>query len=365
MRPAGREGLEDEVEDVDEDEDEEEVVALGDAGCAVIRAVAGLWVAAASAAATAGRTEGMSSGRRLGTCGLGGPGRNLGAQRADLAGSSGRGRRRAAVFAFWARRGQGFAMGEVVRVGVRGRKQFAWAAFGGRGGWAWGSGAVCGGRMRVTGREWVCCGALGLLRWVYAGCRVSGVARGVRQEGPWRARVWAGGGGPCCGARGCARWRACVGRRAGCGGGRAGAGIAGGGCVVSVYVSASSGAPVRSVVGRSVWRRSLPSSAAAARISQMSVRSWCTSWSVVGRGYASLGLRPTQQRIMWMAWYPQVRECCGLGGGVLPRVRACLDLCVGGGDGPDPGHGPFGWPAALDPLGQAKHGQSWVVARPP
>ena len=42
------------MEDVDEDEEEEEVVVLGDAGCAVMRAGAGLWAAAASAAATAG-----------------------------------------------------------------------------------------------------------------------------------------------------------------------------------------------------------------------------------------------------------------------------------------------------------------------
>ena len=42
MRSAWRGGSEDEVEDVDEDEDEEEVVVLGDAGCAVMRAVAGL-----------------------------------------------------------------------------------------------------------------------------------------------------------------------------------------------------------------------------------------------------------------------------------------------------------------------------------
>ena len=83
----------------------------------------------------------------------------------------------------------------------------------------------------------------------------------------------------------------------------------------------------------------------------MSLRIWCTSWSVVGRGYASFGLRPTRRRILWMAWYLQVRECCGLGGRVLPRVWTCLDLSVGGGDGPNPGHGPRGWPAALDPLG--------------
>ena len=64
MRSAGRGGSEDEVEDGDEDEDEEEEVVLGDARCAVMRAVAGLW-AAASAAATARRVEGMSSGRRF------------------------------------------------------------------------------------------------------------------------------------------------------------------------------------------------------------------------------------------------------------------------------------------------------------
>ena len=137
------------------------------------------------------------------------------------------------------------------------------------------------------------------------------------------------------------------------------------GCVVSVYVSARRGALAWPVVGRAVWRRSLPSSAAAARISQTSLRIWCTSWSVVGRGYASFGLRPTRLRTLWMAWYPEVRDCCGLGGGVWPRVRARFDLCVGGGDGPNPGHSPRGWPAALDPVGQAEHGQSQVPARLP
>ena len=55
------------MEEVDEAEDEEEVV---DAGWAVMRA--GLW-AAASAAATEGRMEGMSSGCSLGAGGWGGP----------------------------------------------------------------------------------------------------------------------------------------------------------------------------------------------------------------------------------------------------------------------------------------------------
>ena len=48
-----------------------------------------------------------------------------------------------------------------------------------------------------------------------------------------------------------------------------GAGLA---CVMLVYVSACSGALVWSRVGRNVWRRRLPLSAAAARISQMRVR---------------------------------------------------------------------------------------------
>ena len=72
MRSAGRGRSEDEAEDVDEDEDEVEVLVLGDAGYAVMRGVAGLR-AAASAAATAGRMQGMSSGCRLGLGGWGGP----------------------------------------------------------------------------------------------------------------------------------------------------------------------------------------------------------------------------------------------------------------------------------------------------
>ena len=131
MRAAGKGGSEDEVEEVDEAEDEEEVV---DAGWAVMRA--GLW-AAASAAATAGRMEGMSSGCRCGAGGLGGPGRDLAARRANLVGSSGGGRRGAVALSFWAWLHPGPAMCDVVWVGVRGGEQFAWAAFRGRGGWAW------------------------------------------------------------------------------------------------------------------------------------------------------------------------------------------------------------------------------------
>ena len=72
MRSAGRGGSEDELGDIDDDEDEEEVVVFEDKGCVVMRAVAGLW-AAASAAAKAGRMEGMSSGCRLRAGGWRGP----------------------------------------------------------------------------------------------------------------------------------------------------------------------------------------------------------------------------------------------------------------------------------------------------
>ena len=55
------------------------------------------------------------------------------------------------AFSFRAWLGRGPAMCEVVWVGVRGGEQFAWAAFRGRGGWAWVFWGVCGGRGRATG----------------------------------------------------------------------------------------------------------------------------------------------------------------------------------------------------------------------
>ena len=108
------------MEDVDEDEDEEEVVVLGDAGCAVMRAVTGL-CAAASAAATAGRMEGMSSGCRLGVEGWGGPAVTWRPGGPIWSARWGR-EARVAVFAFWAPLGPGPAMREVLWVGVRGGK---------------------------------------------------------------------------------------------------------------------------------------------------------------------------------------------------------------------------------------------------
>ena len=146
---------------------------------------------------------------------------------------------------------------------------------------------------------------------------------------------------------------------------REGRGMGGDGAVgraVSVYVSARSGALVWSVVGRAVWRRSLPSSAAAARISQMSLRIWWTSWSVVGRGYASSGLRPTRLRTLWMAWYPQVREFCGGRGGV-GRASGPASICVwAAGKAQIQGTVPVGCQRTQDPVNQAEHGQSQVVA---
>ena len=135
------------MEEVDEAEDAEEVV---DAGWAVMRA--GLW-AAASAAATAGRMEGMSSGFRLGAGGWGGlvvtwrPG---GPIWSAAAGEGGAGLWPSPSGLGW---GRGPAMCEVVWVGVRGGEQFAWAAFRGQGEWAWDFWCLWGGRGRATG--WV------------------------------------------------------------------------------------------------------------------------------------------------------------------------------------------------------------------
>ena len=65
LAERGEEG----VEDVEEDEDEKEVVILGDAGPAAMRAGAAWLAAATFAAATAGRMEGISLGFGLGAGG--------------------------------------------------------------------------------------------------------------------------------------------------------------------------------------------------------------------------------------------------------------------------------------------------------
>ena len=208
MSLAGTGGSEDEVEVVDEAEDEEEVV---DAGWAVMRA--GLW-AAASAAATAGRMEGTSSGCRLGAGGWGGPvvtwrpGGPIWSAAAGeggagcgllLLGSAGPGSCNVRGRVGWCPRGGTVRVGCIqgpggVGLGPLGCVWGAWA-----GHWV----------------GWACRGARGSPRRVCVGCRVWGAVKGVRRVDVWRAcaGVRAGGGGPCRGARGCARWWACVGLR--------------------------------------------------------------------------------------------------------------------------------------------------------
>ena len=119
------------------------------------------------------------------------------------------------AFSFWAWLGPGPAMCEVVWVGVRGGEQFAWAAFRGRGGVGLGVLGCVRGAWAGHWVGWACRGARSSSRRVCVGCRVWGVVRGVWRVGVWRAcaGVRAGGGGLCRGARGCARWWACVGLR--------------------------------------------------------------------------------------------------------------------------------------------------------
>ena len=321
MRAAGRGGSEYEMEEVDEAEDEEEVV---DAGWAVMRA--GLW-AAASAAATAGRMEGMSSGCRLAAGGWGGPvvtWRPGGPIWSAAVGEGGAGLWPSPSGPGWAGVLQCVRLCWLASAGgnsSRGRHS-------GAGGGRPGSSGVCeggvGGPLVGVG---VPRGA-GLLSAGVCGLSSVGVGEGCPADGCVAGVCWCSGGWGRPVSRG-PGVRATVGV---CGSPREqpeGRGLGGDcavGCVVSVYVSARRGALAWPVVGRAVRRRSLPSSAAAARILQTSLRIWWTSWSVVGRGYASFGLRPTLLRTLWMAWYPQVRDCCGLEGG-LGRVSGPASIC--------------------------------------
>ena len=168
---------------------------------------------------------------RVGGRWLEGPGRDLVARRGILVGSGGQGRRRVAVSPFGARLRWAPAMREGVQFRFRGGEQFAWAAFGGRGVWAWGFGAVCGGRVWVSGRVGRAVGRGAPCGGCSVGCRAWGAVRGVRRGGLWRACVVhrVGGRGPCCRARGCACWWACVGPWVGSGEGEAGAGADSGG----------------------------------------------------------------------------------------------------------------------------------------
>ena len=232
MRSAGRVGSEDEVEDIDEDEDEEEVVVLGDAGCAVMRAVAGLW-AAAFAAATAGRMEGMSSGCRLGLGGWGGlavtwrPG--------GLIWSAAVGEGGAGLRSFPSGLGLAGVLQCVRLCGLASAARNSSRGLHSGAGGGVGLGFLQCARGAGAGHwaGWPCRGAWDSPWWVCSGCWVWGVVRGVRQVGLPRACAvaWADGGGPCRGAPGCVPWWACVGLRVGSGGAGAWAGIARG-CVL-------------------------------------------------------------------------------------------------------------------------------------
>ena len=223
MRAVGRGGSEDEVEEVDEAEDEEEVV---DADLAAMRA--GLR-AAASAAATAGRMEGMSSGRRLGAGGCGGP---VVTWRpgcpiwSAAAGEGGAGLWPSPSGLGWAGVLQCVRLCGLASAGENSLR----GLHSGAGGGGSGSSGVCaGGVGGPLGGVGVPRGAGLLSAGVCGGCRVWGVVRGVRRVGVWRcvacAGARAGGGGLCRGARGRARWWACVGLRVSSGGGGAWAGI--------------------------------------------------------------------------------------------------------------------------------------------
>ena len=195
----------------------------------MIRAVAGLW-AADSAAATAGRMEGTSSGCRLGVGGWGGPAvtwRPGGPIWSAAVGEGGAGLRSLPSGLGWAGVPQCVRLCGLASAGENSSPGLH------SGAWRSGLGFVGCVRGAFKGHwaGWVCRGAWCSPRWVRAGCGMFVVVMGVQRVGPWRACavVWAGGRGPCRGARRCARLWACLGRWVGSRGGGAWAEIAQGG----------------------------------------------------------------------------------------------------------------------------------------
>ena len=326
-----------------------------DAGCAVMRA--GLW-AAASAAATAGRMEGISSGCRLGAGGWGGlvvtwrPG---GPIWSAAAGEGGAGLWSSPSGLGWAGILQCVRLCGLASAGGNS----SLGLHSGAGGGGPGSCGVCaGGVCGPLGGVGVPRGA-GLLSAGVCGLSSVGGGEGCPASGCVAGVCWCSGGWGRPVSRG-PGMRAMAGVCGSLGEQREGRGMGGDcavGCVVSVSVSARRGALAWLVVSWAVWRRSLPSSAVAARISQTSLRILWTSWSVVGRGYASSGLRPTRLRTLWMAWYPQVRDCCGLGGGLAACPGSPRFVC-----------GRWGWPKsrARSPwvasgAGSSRSDRAWPV----
>ena len=193
------------MEEVNEAEDEEEVVEVG---WAVLQA--GLW-AEASAGATAGRMKGMSLGCRWGAGGWGGPvvtwrpGRPIWLA---AAGEGGGGLWPSPSGLGWAGVLQCVRLCGLASAG----ENSSCGLHSGAGGAGPGLSGVCAGD--VSGPL----GAVGVPRGAgllsVGVCGFSSVGA-VRRVGVWRAcaGVRAGGGGPCRGAMGCARWWACVGLR--------------------------------------------------------------------------------------------------------------------------------------------------------
>ena len=183
------------------------------------------------------------------------------------------------AFAVQAWLGRGPAICEVVWVGVHGGEQFTWAAFRGRGGGPGSSGVCAGGVGGPLGGVGVPRGA-GLLSAGVCGLSSVGGGEGCPAGGCVAGVCWCSGGWERPVSQGLGV-RAIVGVFGSPDEQREGRGMGGDGavgCVVSVYVSARRGALAWPVVGRAVWRRSLLSSAAAARILQTSLRIWWTSW---------------------------------------------------------------------------------------
>ena len=244
------------------------MVVLEDVGCAAMRAGAALWAAATSAAATAGRMEGMSSGCRLRAGGWRGPSVTWRCCRPFLSaavGGGGAGLRSPPSGLGWACLRECVTACASVSAGCNSSRGLHLGAGGfGPGVSGMLAGGVCGymvglsvpwglgllaadvcGLLRVRGGEGRSAGGCVAGVCGLSGRSVRAVSRGLGLRallgvfrplgGEWGGRGRDGG------------------RVEGCGAGFA--------CVVSVYLSACSGAPVRPLVGREVWRRSWLSSA--------------------------------------------------------------------------------------------------------
>ena len=207
--------------------------------------------------------------------------------------------------------------------------------------------------------RWMCRGAWSSSRWVRLGCRLWGAAQLAWRGDLWRACVGvrADRGGPCRGG-GILR----VGRRVwvtGWGEGREGQGVWGWVRVRCVGVRvrlqrcacAVSCRPGGLEEELPVFRgRGEDFAEACAYFVYLLVRGGKRVLQRCAKAHAPEdtvdGVVPAGEGVLWP-------------GGGVPSV------CWGGRHGPDPGLCSCGRPASLDPVGQAEHGQSQVVACPP